>query len=128
MHASRILSAPISRRYSVPMFLAGMVLITWSAVGGWLVHATPEASGSSPIRFRYYPLSEGETLTHYSAVLHLETQAIDGWEFAGSMPMQLTEVEYRALKAGESVPARVQGPSDPEKTYPVLVFKQSAKP
>jgi hypothetical protein len=82
---------------------------------------------SSPTKFKYYPLAINETLDHFGAVLHLESNAIDGWDFAGALEMKLTENEYQALKAGKEIPARINGATPLESVYKVLVFKRPAK-
>ena len=90
------------------------------------VPAEPAKERTSPIRFKYVPLGDGKTSdTLFGTALHLEGQAIDGWEFCGSLDMNLHKSEYEALLAGKQ-PGGTTG-NEPEKVYRVLVFKQPAR-
>lgn len=80
---------------------------------------------TSPITYKYVPIGEGPSAQGlFGTVLHLETQAIEGWEFCGSLDVVLRDSEYQALRDGKQ-PGGTTG-NEPEKTYRVLVFKASA--
>lgn len=120
---------PLVRKYLMP-FASTALAISIATIALASVNISGQVhrdDQTSPTKFKYYPLATNETLDLFGAVLHLESNAIDGWDFAGTLDMKLTENECQALRAGKEIPARLNGATNPENVHKVLVFKRPAK-
>ncbi|HEY1380857.1 MAG TPA: sigma-70 family RNA polymerase sigma factor [Gemmataceae bacterium] len=96
-----------------------------------------------PSRYRYVPLDAGQTAEPLAAtVKRLEAQAAEGWEFCGTVDMQLTAAEVAALRGSQAATdlaaalaadlgrytASADAAGEKRATHRVLVFKRQAAP
>jgi hypothetical protein len=78
-------------------------------------------------RYRYVPLDGGQTAESLAATAkRLDGQAAQGWEFCGSVDMQLTAAELAALRAGHA--AAKETAKEKRATHRVLVFRRTPAP
>jgi RNA polymerase sigma factor (sigma-70 family) len=86
----------------------------------------------TPSRYWYMPLDAGiAALPLATVVKELGVQAAQGWDFCGSIDMQLTAAEVAALRADHaavSAAVSVSPANESRATHRVLVFKRSDGP